>query len=65
MLSETLRAGIRVRANDDAQYGPGMVGTVTQVYGGRSYRAAEVKFDSGRTALFWHYQIDPIEQQDH
>ena len=63
MLSEAVRAGMRVQVIDDAQYRPGAFGTVKQVYGARSYTAAEVKLDSGRTVLFWHYQIDPIEQQ--
>ena len=64
MLSEALRTGMRVRANDDAQYRPDIAGTVTHVYGHRSYRAAEVRFDNGRTVLFWHYQIDLVEQPD-
>ena len=52
MLSEAVRVGIRVQVIDDAQYRPGTLGTVKQVYGARSYTAAEVKLDSGRTVLF-------------
>jgi hypothetical protein len=64
MLSEALHMGLRVRVKDGAPYRAGRVGTVTEVYGDRSYLAAEVKFDDLRTVLYWHYQIDPIKQQD-
>ena len=63
MLSRAVRVGMRVRAGDDAHYGPGLVGTVTQVYGDPYYRAAEVTFEDGRTVLYWHFQIDPVEEQ--
>lgn len=52
-----------MQVGDNAQYGPGMVGTVTQIYGDSSYRAAEVTFEDGRTVLYWHFQIEPAEQQ--
>lgn len=64
MLSEALRVGMTVRVADDAQHLPGMVGTVTQIYGDPAYVAAEVKFDKGRSVLYWHYEIDPTERQD-
>lgn len=63
MLSEALHVGMSVRVADDAQHLPGKVGTVTQIYGDPAYVAAEVKFDNGQSVLYWHYEIDPAEQQ--
>ena len=63
MLSKAVRVGITVQVGDEAHYGPGMVGTVTQVYGDPSYRAAEVTFEDARTVLYWHFQIEPVEEQ--
>lgn len=63
MLSKAVRVGLRVQVSDNAHYGPGLIGTVTQVYGDPSYRAAEVTFEDGRTVLYWHYQIEPVDKQ--
>jgi hypothetical protein len=63
MLSKEVLVGKRVQVGDGAHYGPGMVGTVTQVYGHPRYKAAEVTFEDGRTVLYWHFQIEPVELQ--
>lgn len=63
MLSRAVRVGMPVQVSGDAHYGPGALGTVTQVYGDPSYRAAEVTLEDGRTVLYWHFQIEPVEQQ--
>jgi hypothetical protein len=36
----------------------GQVGTITHLYGVPSHRAVDVKFDDGRSELFWYYQLD-------
>ncbi len=61
MLSNALRVGLRVQVGDGAHYRQGMLGTVTQVYGDPSSRAAEVMLDDGRTVLYWYSQIEPAE----
>lgn len=63
VLSKAVRIGIPVQIGDNAHYGSGAVGTVTQVYGDPAYRAAEVTFEDGRTVLYWHFQIEPVDEQ--
>lgn len=61
MVSKEVRAGLRVRVGAQAHYGGGMIGTITRVYGDPHNRAAEVAFETGRTVLYWHFQIEPVE----
>jgi hypothetical protein len=40
-----------------------LVGTVEQRYGDPSYTALEERFGDGRSQLFWHYELEKVDDE--
>ncbi len=61
MKSEEARIGLRVRVSDSYRKPElrGAVGTIVQRYGHPNYLALDVRFENGRSELFWHHELDP------
>jgi hypothetical protein len=57
--SERMRKGLRVQVSSRQGLNDEF-GSITQVYGVPSYRAAEVLMDSGTLELFWFYQLEEV-----
>ena len=57
--SERMHIGLRVQVSS-RQGLDGKFGSITQMYGVPSYRAAEVLMDSGTLELFWFYQLEEV-----
>ncbi len=62
--SEEAHVGARVKVVEDFRIPElrGMIGTVKQTYGDPSYRALEVRLDGGRSELFWHHELEKVEE---
>lgn len=54
-MSKGLRVQVSSRQGLNDRFG-----SITQVYGVPSYRAAEVLMDSGALELFWFYQLEEV-----
>ena len=57
---EHARVGMRVRVHEGYRKPDlrGLVGTIKQRYGNDSYAAFEVRFEDGRSELFWSYELE-------
>lgn len=65
MRSEEARIGMRVRVHNglgDAAL-QGREGTIAAKFGPPDHVALEVLLDDGRSQLFWHYQLDEVEEE--
>lgn len=64
VTSEEARPGMRVRISDDHRRLAlrGLVGTIKRRYGASSYLALEVVFEDGRSELFWHHELNAVDQ---
>ncbi len=64
MRSDEAHVGARVKVVEDCRKPElrGRVGTVEQMYGDRSYRALEVRLEDGRSELFWHHELEEVEE---
>jgi hypothetical protein len=56
-LMVRVREGYRKREFD------GMLGTVKQTFGNPDYVAVDVQLDNGRLELFWHHQLDKLDEE--
>jgi N-acyl-D-aspartate/D-glutamate deacylase len=62
--SEEARVGMRVRVQEsytDLEF-QGAVGTISAKWGSPDYVALDVLLDDGRSALFWHHQLEEYEE---
>lgn len=67
MRSEEARLGMRVRVREsytDPGF-QGAVGTIAAKWGAPDYVALDVLLDDGRSALFWHHQLEEYEEGGH
>jgi hypothetical protein len=39
----------------------GVYGTIRQRYGAPDYLALDVEFGDGRSVLFWHYELEEVD----
>jgi hypothetical protein len=60
MESPDVQVGMLVRVNEEDRNPDlrGQVGMVTQRYGKANYAAFDVLLDTGRSELFWSYEIE-------
>lgn len=59
-----LQTGSRVRVHE--AHDPhlrGRVGTIERQYGEIHYAVFEVRFDDGRSELFWHYELSEAAEE--
>ena len=53
-----LQTGSRVRVHEaHDSYLRWRIGTIARHYGDINYAVFEVRFDDGRSELFWHYEL--------
>ena len=64
MLSEEALVGLRVRVRESLLRSElrGKAGTITGRWGSPEYVAVDVLLDDGRTQLFWHHELEEIEE---
>lgn len=65
MRSEETWVGKRVRVQSSYRIPKlrGLVGTVEQRYGDPNYTDLEVRFGNGRSQLFWHYELEKVDDE--
>jgi hypothetical protein len=64
VLSEEAQIGKRVRVREDARLGPTLpasVGTIEKRWGDPNYTALDVLFDDGSLQLFWHHELEEVD----
>ena len=63
MKSEDTRIGMRVRVRDSLLRADlkGREGTITERWGAPNYVALDVLLNDGRSQLFWHHELEKIE----
>jgi hypothetical protein len=63
MMSEEARIGTRVRVCDSLLRADlkGREGTITGRWGDPNYVALDVLLNDGRSQLFWHHELEKIE----
>jgi hypothetical protein len=64
MRSEQAQIGARVRVRQEC--GPhsawrGLTGTVCGKWGNPDYLALDVLLEDGTQQLFWHHELDPVD----
>ena len=64
MQSNEARRGVIVRVREGYRKPEfdGMLGTIKQTFGHPDYVAVDVQLDNGRVELFWHHQLDKVEE---
>ncbi len=63
MRSEDARPGVLVKVLDAAKRGGrGRIGTIEHTYGHPSYLAMEVRFEDGSAELYWHHELERVEE---
>jgi len=61
--SREARIGTSVGVLDRARRaGKGSAGTIVRTYGLPEYLAVDVLFEDGSVELYWHYQLQTMEQ---
>lgn len=59
-----LQTGSRVCVHEAHDpYLRGRVGTIKRHYGDIDYAVFEVRFDDGRSELFWHYELSEAAEE--
>ena len=53
---------VRVHQRSSRVHLRGLVGKITQQYGGASYPAFEVQFGQGQTELFWLHELEDASE---
>jgi hypothetical protein len=53
---------VRVREGQRSPQFDGMLGTITQTFGHPDYAAVNALLEDGRAELFWHHQLDMVEE---
>jgi hypothetical protein len=56
-------ARVRVRGNYRKPELRGAVGTIVKRWGEPNYAAVEVRFDGGRSHLFWRHELEEIQEE--
>jgi hypothetical protein len=66
VLSEEARIGkrVRVRADNRSTTLRGLAGTIEKRWGDPDYIALDLLLDDGSRQLFWHYELEEVED-DH
>ena len=64
MLSEKVHIGkrVRIRADHRSTTLRGLEGTIEKRWGDPTYVVLDVLFDDGRSELFWHHELEEIEE---
>ena len=64
MTSEEALIGIRVRVRGDYRLAHlrGQKGTISARWGDPTYVALDVMLDDGHSELFWHHELEEIEE---
>jgi hypothetical protein len=55
-----LGASVLVRLDYRDPHRQGAIGTIKKRYGTTDYAVFEVRFDDGRFELFWHYELEGV-----
>lgn len=65
MRLEEIRVGGRVKVAGEHRVPGlrGMFGTIARRYGDADHLALEVSLDDGSSRLFWHHQLDKLEEE--
>jgi hypothetical protein len=65
MKSEEARIGTRVRVCDSLPRADlkGREGMITGRWGAPNYVALDVLLDDGRSQLFWHHELEKVEDR--
>jgi hypothetical protein len=53
---------VRVREGHRKPQFDGMLGTIKKTFGHPDYTAVDVLLEDGRAELFWHHQLDMVEE---
>ena len=64
MRGEQARIGARVRVRE-SRLRPewrGLTGTISGRWGHPEYPALDVRFEDGRTQLFWHHELEEVPE---
>jgi hypothetical protein len=63
MHSEEARIGMRVRVRNSLLRAElrGREGKITERFGSPEYVALNVLLDDGSQQLFWHHELDPVD----
>jgi hypothetical protein len=64
MMSEEALIGMRVKVRESLLRAElrGKEGTITGSWGSPDYVAVDVFLDDGRMQLFWHHELEEIEE---
>jgi hypothetical protein len=64
MISEDALVGMRVRVRESLARADlrGIKGKIAGRWGSPHYVALDVLLDDGRTQLFWHYELEEIDE---
>jgi hypothetical protein len=67
MRSEEAQVGKRVRVRKDHHTAELRVreGTITKRWGNPSHTALDVLLDDGSSQLFWYYELEQVDEDDH
>ena len=62
--SHEARPGMLVRVKHDSRRPEfkGMVGIIKQRFGDPNYAALDIQLEDGRLELFWHHQLEKLEE---
>ena len=66
MRSEEAQIGKRVRVRTDYRTGKARAqkGTIAKRWGNPAYSALEVLLDDGDWQLFWHHELEEVDEED-
>ena len=66
MRSEEAVIGARVRVGESVWSSEwwGLTGTISGRWGNPGYVALDVLLEDGRTQLFWHHELEELEELD-
>ena len=65
LVSNEVHPGLMVRVREGYRKSEfdGMLGTVKQTFGHPDYAAVDVQLEDGRLELFWHHQLDKVDEE--
>ena len=56
-------ARVRVRSGYSKPELRGLVGTIAKRWGSPHYAVLEVRFDGGRSQLFWRHEVEMVQEE--
>jgi hypothetical protein len=64
MMPEEAQVGMKVRVRESLLRSElrGQVGTIRAKWGSPDYVALDVLLDDGRLELFWHYELEELDE---